>query len=228
MFDRIIHFSIKNRFLVFILTAVLAGFGLDALRRLPIDAVPDITNVQIQVLTKAPSLGPVDVERTITFPVESSMSGLPELEQIRSVSRFGLSAVTLVFEEGTDLLRARQLVSERLVQARERLPPDASPELGPMSTGLGEIFLAGVPVIAVAVVDVDEGHYLTLRAAIGKLTTLVAGSVTAWPSVSMTGANLGSVFARQRRSITIRSMPSASRAAPTCWARAEPIWYMRQ
>jgi cobalt-zinc-cadmium resistance protein CzcA len=94
----------------------------------------------VQVLTNVPALGPVDVERTITFPVESSMSGLPGVEEIRSVSRFGLSAVTIVFEEGTDLLRARQLISERLVQARERLPAGASPELGPLSSGLGEIF----------------------------------------------------------------------------------------
>jgi cobalt-zinc-cadmium resistance protein CzcA len=89
--------------------------------------VPDITNVQVQVLTKVPALGPVDVERTITFPVESSMSGLPGVTEIRSVSRFGLSAVTVVFEEGTDLLRARQLISERLIQARERCPRGSRP-----------------------------------------------------------------------------------------------------
>jgi cobalt-zinc-cadmium resistance protein CzcA len=107
---------------------------------LPIDAVPDVTNVQVQVLTSAPSLGPIDVERNITFPVESAMSGLPDVSEIRSVSRYGISAVTIVFEDGTDLLRARQLVAERLVEARERIPEGfGSPVLGPMSTGLGEI-----------------------------------------------------------------------------------------
>jgi cobalt-zinc-cadmium resistance protein CzcA len=141
MFDRIIYFSIKNRFLVFILTTVLVGFGLDALRRLPIDAVPDITNVQVQVLTTSPGLGPIEVEKFVTFPVEAAMSGLPDLTEVRSVSRFGLSVVTVVFEEHVDIYRARQLVQERLVAAREEIPSGyGSPEMGPISTGLGEIF----------------------------------------------------------------------------------------
>src|SRR5690606_9707283 len=92
-----------------------------------------------QVLTDVPALGPVDMERTVTFPLESAMSGMPAVEQIRSVSRFGLSAITIVFEEGTDLLRARQLVSERLMQAQKELPSGVTPELGPLSSGLGEI-----------------------------------------------------------------------------------------
>jgi cobalt-zinc-cadmium resistance protein CzcA len=136
---KLLELCLQWRLLVLAFVVLVVFAGARSALQLPIDAVPDITNVQIQVLTKAPSLGPVDVERTITFPIESSMSGLPELSEVRSVSRFGLSAITLVFEEGTDLLRARQLVSERLTQARDRLPPDASPELGPMSTGLGEI-----------------------------------------------------------------------------------------
>ena len=126
--------------LVLAFVVLVAAIGIQSARQLPIDAVPDITNVQVQVLTNAPALTPVDVERTITFPIESAMSGLPGIEEIRSVSRFGLSAVTIVFEEGTDLLRARQLISERLTQAREELPGGASPELGPLSSGLGEIF----------------------------------------------------------------------------------------
>jgi cobalt-zinc-cadmium resistance protein CzcA len=137
---KLLELCLKWRLLVFAFVAIVAVVGVRSAQQLPIDAVPDITNVQVQVLTNAPALGAVDVERTITFPVESSMSGLPGVEQIRSVSRFGLSAVTVVFEEGTDLLRARQLISERLVQARERLPAGASPELGPLSSGLGEIF----------------------------------------------------------------------------------------
>jgi len=137
---KILELCLKWRLLVFAFVALVAAIGIHSAKQLPIDAVPDITNVQVQVLTNVPALGPVDVERAITFPVESAMSGLPGVEQIRSVSRFGLSAVTIVFEEGTDLLRARQLISERMTQARERLPAGVSPELGPLSTGLGEIF----------------------------------------------------------------------------------------
>jgi cobalt-zinc-cadmium resistance protein CzcA len=137
---KLLELCLKWRLIVFAFVVLVAVLGVYSARGLPIDAVPDITNVQVQVLTNAPSLGPVDVERTITFPVESSMSGLPGVEQIRSVSRFGLSAVTVVFEEGTDLLRARQLISERLTQAQGELPAGASAELGPLSTGLGEIF----------------------------------------------------------------------------------------
>lgn len=136
----ILEFCLRWRLLVFAFVCIVTVVGVRSARELPIDAVPDITNVQVQVLTDVPALGPVDVERTITAPIEASMSGLPGVEEIRSVSRFGLSAVTVVFEEGTDLLRARQLMSERLTQARERLPPGASPELGPLSSGLGEIF----------------------------------------------------------------------------------------
>ncbi|WP_338868779.1 CusA/CzcA family heavy metal efflux RND transporter [Myxococcus stipitatus] len=141
MFDRLIHFSIKNRLLIFVLTLVLVGFGLNALRKLPIDAVPDVTNVQVQILTSSPGLGPVEVERFITVPVETSMSGLPDTEEIRSVSKFGLSVVTVVFEEGVDIYFARQLIQERLVAAKESIPPGyGSPEMGPISTGLGEIY----------------------------------------------------------------------------------------
>ncbi len=136
----LVAFCLRWRLLVLAFVVLVTAIGVRSALRLPIDAVPDITNVQVQVLTNAPALGAVDVERTITFPVESAMSGLPNVEQLRSVSRYGLSAVTVVFEEGTDLLRARQLVSERLVQARERLPAGASPELGPLSSGLGEVF----------------------------------------------------------------------------------------
>jgi cobalt-zinc-cadmium resistance protein CzcA len=137
---KLLELCLRWRLLVFAFVVIVVAVGVRSARDLPIDAVPDITNVQVQVLTNVPALGPVDVERSITFPVESSMSGLPGVEEIRSVSRFGLSAVTIVFEEGTDLLRARQLISERLAQARERLPGDASPELGPLSSGLGEVF----------------------------------------------------------------------------------------
>ena len=141
MIERILEWSLKNRFLVFLMTGLLVVGGLAAMRSLPIDASPDVTNVQVQVLTSSPALGPEEVERFVTTPVELAMSGLPGLEDVRSVSKFGLSSVTLVFKEGTDIYFARQLVNERLQAARESIPPGyGEPELGPITTGLGEIF----------------------------------------------------------------------------------------
>lgn len=141
MINAIIHFSVRHRLLVLLMVAVLVGAGVFSFRRLPIDAVPDVTNIQVQVLTAAPSLAPLEVERQITFPVEVAMSGLPDITEIRSVSKFGLSAVTVVFEDSVDIYFARQLVLERLSQAREHIPANlGSPEMGPISTGLGEIY----------------------------------------------------------------------------------------
>jgi cobalt-zinc-cadmium resistance protein CzcA len=136
--SKLVSLSLQWRLLVFAFVGLVAAMGVKSALELPIDAVPDITNVQVQVLTNAPALGPLDIERRITAPVEASMSGLPGVEEIRSVSRFGLSAVTVVFQEGTDLLKTRQLVGERLVDARESIT-DGSPEMGPISSGLGEI-----------------------------------------------------------------------------------------
>jgi heavy metal efflux system protein len=139
--QRIIDFSLANRFLVLILWLLLVVVGLGALRTLPIDAVPDVTNVQVQVLTNSPGLAPEEVEKFITAPVETAMSGIPRVTDIRSVSRFGLSAVTVVFEEGTDIYWARQLVGERVGEAREQIPEGyGEPEMGPVTTGLGEIY----------------------------------------------------------------------------------------
>ncbi|MHB8873240.1 MAG: efflux RND transporter permease subunit [Myxococcaceae bacterium] len=141
MLEKIIHFSIKNRFVVFALTLGLVGAGLSALSRLPIDAVPDVTNVQVQILTKSPGLGPVEVEKFVTFPVEAAMSGLPDIEEVRSVSKFGLSVVTVVFHDEVNIYFARQLIQERLTTAKESIPEGyGTPEMGPVSTGLGEIF----------------------------------------------------------------------------------------
>lgn len=141
MINAIIKFSVSNRLIVLLLVAIMAAGGAYSLINLPIDAVPDVTNVQVQVLTSAPSLAPLEIERQITFPVEVAMSGLPNIEEIRSVSKFGLSAVTVVFTEDTDTYFARQLVLERLAQAREQIPENiGSPEMGPISTGLGEIY----------------------------------------------------------------------------------------
>ncbi len=141
MASRIVAWALRNRFLVVVFAVLAAALGVESMLRLPIDAVPDVTNVQVQVLTKAPALAPLEVERLVTFPVESAMAGLPDLEEIRSVSKFGLSSVTVVFREGTDVYRARQLVGERLSEVREAIPAGyGRPEMGPITTGLGEVF----------------------------------------------------------------------------------------
>jgi len=138
---RLIDFSLRNKFLILVFAAVLVGFGLRAMLRLPIDAVPDVTPNQVLVLTRAPGLGPVEVERFITFPVETAMSGLPGITDIRSVSRFGLSAVYIYFAEDLDLYFVRRLVMERLPDAREAIPAGlGAPTMGPISSGLGEIY----------------------------------------------------------------------------------------
>ena len=141
MVNHIIEWSLENRFVVMLLAIVLLGVGFISASTLPLDAVPDLTNVQVQVLTTSPALGPVEVEQFITFPVENAMSGLPRVSEIRSISRFGLSAVTVAFEEGTDIYWARNLISERLQQARENIPPGmGEPQMGPIATGMSEIF----------------------------------------------------------------------------------------
>jgi heavy metal efflux system protein len=141
MIDRLIRFSVSQRLLILLMVAIMIGAGIYSLVKLPIDAVPDVTNVQVQVLTAAPSLAPLEIERQITFPVEVAMSGLPDIQEIRSVSKFGLSAVTVVFADSVNTYFARQLVLERLSQAREQIPEHiGSPEMGPISTGLGEIY----------------------------------------------------------------------------------------
>jgi cobalt-zinc-cadmium resistance protein CzcA len=141
MLRRIVDWSLENRALVLMLALLAIVGGGYALTRLPIDAVPDITNVQVQVLTKAPALGPVEMEQFVTYPIEAAMNGLPRLVEIRSISRYGLSAVTVVFEDGVDVYFARQLVAERLGQAREAIPQGlGNPEMGPVTTGLGDVF----------------------------------------------------------------------------------------
>jgi cobalt-zinc-cadmium resistance protein CzcA len=141
MLRRLVDFSLENRPLVLMAAVLVVLGGGYALTQLPIDAVPDITNVQVQVLTKAPALGPVEMEQFVTYPIEAAMNGLPRLVEIRSISRYGLSAVTVVFEDGVNVYFARQLVGERLVQAREAIPEGfGTPEMGPVTTGLGDVF----------------------------------------------------------------------------------------
>ncbi len=141
MLNRIIELSIRQRFAILVAVLMLAALGIYNFGRLKIDAVPDITNVQVQINTSAPGFSPLEAEQRITFPVETAIAGLPGLEYTRSVSRYGLSQVTVVFEDGTDIYFARQLVNERLQGVRSNLPETVEPELGPIATGLGEIFM---------------------------------------------------------------------------------------
>ncbi len=141
MIDALIRFAVTQRLLILLMVAIMIGAGLYSLQQLPIDAVPDVTNVQVQILTAAPALSPLEIERQVTFPVETALSGLPGVEELRSLSKPGISAVTVVFTESTDTYFARQLVLERLSQARDQIPAGiGAPEMGPISTGLGEIY----------------------------------------------------------------------------------------
>jgi heavy metal efflux pump (cobalt-zinc-cadmium) len=137
---RLIEFSLRHRAFILVATAALVVAGLWSAARLPIDAVPDITNVQVQINTAVPALAPEEIEKLVTYPIEIEMGGLERLEEIRSLSKFGLSQVTLIFADGTDLYRVRQLVGERLLSVTDDLPAGATPKLAPITTGLGEIY----------------------------------------------------------------------------------------
>ncbi len=141
MLERILKFSIQQRWLVMFAVTAVALLGLYNYQRLPIDAVPDITNVQVQINTEAPGYSPLEAEQRITFPVETAMAGLPALDYTRSLSRYGLSQVTVVFKDGTDIYFARQLITERLREVQSKLPGGLEPKLGPIATGLGEIYM---------------------------------------------------------------------------------------
>jgi heavy metal efflux system protein len=141
MLDAVVRLALARRWLVLGMTLVAAAVGAWSVSTLPIDAVPDITNVQVQINTEAPGYTPLESEQRITFPIETALGGLPRLQYTRSISRYGLSQVTVVFEDGTDIYFARQLVNERLREAVSRLPEGLEPELGPIATGLGEIFM---------------------------------------------------------------------------------------
>src|SRR5262245_30866784 len=141
MTDRIIEFSLQRRFLIVSCIVLVAVAGLFSLGVIPIDAFPDVTNVQVQILAEAPGFSPVEVERLITFPIENAMNGLPDITEVRSISKFGLAVVTVVFHDDVDIYFARQLVLERLQTVRETLPPGTpDPEMGPVTTGMGEIY----------------------------------------------------------------------------------------
>jgi len=144
MLANIIEISIRQRWLVLIVVTLLTALGIWSATRLPIDAVPDITNVQVQINTEAEGFSPLEAEQRITYPIETALAGVPKLNYTRSVSRYGLSQVTVVFEDGTDLYFARQLVNERLQAAKSQLPPGIEPQMGPTATGLGEIYMYSV------------------------------------------------------------------------------------
>ena len=141
MFEKLIRAAIDQRWLVLLAVLAMAALGVYNYQRLPIDAVPDITNVQVQINSSAPGYSPLEAEQRITFPIETAMAGLPNLEQTRSLSRYGLSQVTVIFKDGTDIYFARQLVNQRIQEAKEKLPPGVSPAMGPISSGLGEIYM---------------------------------------------------------------------------------------
>lgn len=141
MLESILRFSIKRKFLVLVMVLAVSGLGMWNFTKLPIDAVPDITNVQVMINTEAAGYTPLEIEQRVTFPLETALSGLPGLTYTRSVSRYGLSQVVAIFNDDTDVYFARQLVNERLSAARSELPLGLEPELGPIATGLGEIFM---------------------------------------------------------------------------------------
>jgi cobalt-zinc-cadmium resistance protein CzcA len=140
MIDRIVESSLRNRLLVLLGVILIVVLGVWSFLRIPIDAFPDVTNVQVEVLSTAPGLSPLEVEKFVTYPVEMSLRGLPRLTDLRSVSRFGLSVVTIVFEDGVDIYFARQLVLERLIEAKDKVPKGIEIAMGPVSTAMGEIY----------------------------------------------------------------------------------------
>ncbi|MGH2624821.1 MAG: efflux RND transporter permease subunit, partial [Sphingobacterium sp.] len=141
MLDSIIKFSIKNKFIIGLMTLLLIIWGSWSATKLPIDAVPDITNNQVQIFTSCPTLAGQEVEQLVTFPIEQSIANVPDIEEIRSISRFGLSVITVVFKEKVDIYFARQLINEKLKEAYEVIPSEiGTPEMAPVSTGLGEVY----------------------------------------------------------------------------------------
>ncbi|MFT5759479.1 MAG: cobalt-zinc-cadmium resistance protein CzcA, partial [Alteromonadaceae bacterium] len=141
MLEYLLRFSIRRNSIIMLAVLAFAGLGLWNFTKLPIDAVPDITNVQVMINTEAAGYTPLEVEQRVTYPLETALAGLPNLVSTRSVSRYGLSQVTAIFSDDTDIYFARQLVNERLISAKSDLPFGVEPELGPIATGLGEIFM---------------------------------------------------------------------------------------
>jgi cobalt-zinc-cadmium resistance protein CzcA len=161
MIDRILRFSIDHRWVMIVATAALSVYGLYNLQHLTIDAVPDITNVQVLVSAEAKGFSPLEVEQRVTFPIETALAGIPRLEKTRSNSHYGISQVTAIFEDGTDIYFARQLVNERIQEVKSELPPGVEPIMGPIATGLGEIFMWTVEADPGALKDDGTPYTLT-------------------------------------------------------------------
>src|SRR5438067_3188126 len=140
MIERSVDFSVHRRWLVLLATLVACAVGIWSLTKLPIDAVPDVTNVQVQINAVAPALTPIEIEKQVTFPIETALAGTPGLESTRSFSRNGFAQVTAVFTDKTDIYFARQQVTERINEAKTGLPPGVELRMGPISTGLGEVY----------------------------------------------------------------------------------------
>jgi heavy metal efflux system protein len=168
--SRVLSFSVHQRWLIALLTFAAAAFGAWSMTKLPIDAVPDITNNQVQINTIAPALSPADIEKQVTYPLETALAGIPGLEYTRSLSRNGYSQITAVFDDKIDIYFARQQITERLTEAKENLPQGAEPRMGPIATGLGEIYMwtvqykrpgEGAPVADGKLGWQSDGSYLT-------------------------------------------------------------------
>ena len=167
MLSRLVALSVRHRLVVLFLAVVLAAWGGFELTRLPIDAVPDITNRQVQITTLSPSLSPEEIEQRVTFPVETALAGIPGLVETRSISRNGFSQITAVFTDQTDLYFARAQVGERMQAVREQLPAGVTPEMAPVTTGLGEVLMWTVKIDPRALVKAGtpgpqpDGAYIT-------------------------------------------------------------------
>ena len=138
MLEKIISYTLQRRGIVLLLSLLIITFGLYSYVRLPIDAFPDVTNIQVEVVSRADGLSAIEIERNVTYPIEMAMRGLPDIEQLRSVTKFGLSIVTIVFKDNVDIYFARQLVFERLAEAREKVPKGVEVAMGPIGTAMGE------------------------------------------------------------------------------------------
>ena len=144
MIELILRFAIARRWLIMSITLAIVGMGLWSYHKLAIDAVPDITNVQVQINTRALGYSPLETEQRVTFPIENALTGIPHLSYTRSISRYGLSQVTAIFDEDTDLYFARNLINEKMATIKNKIPAGLAPEMGPITTGLGEIFMYSV------------------------------------------------------------------------------------
>ncbi|NTW70534.1 MAG: efflux RND transporter permease subunit, partial [Chlorobiaceae bacterium] len=140
MLQKIIAYALKKKGAVIVLSLLITGFGIYSYLKLSLDAFPDVTNVQVEIVSHADGLSALEIERNVTYPIEMAMRGLPDIEQMRSVTKFGLSIVTIVFKDNVDIYFARQLVFERLAEARERVPKGVAITMGPIGTAMGEIY----------------------------------------------------------------------------------------